>query len=524
MKRLRIEEMSTEQKLGMVFCARKFDKIDDDDIEFTVELIKNHSLGCVQLPAHKKDIVERVVCAADYPILVFNDTEQGFPTSTLPPIPLMSLAACDKDEYYRAFARAIAHEAKSAGFNGTWGPVIDVLRCDGPCSVSRHFSDDPEKVARAAEIIASVYKSNCYLSTGKHYPGGNDSPYDSHMTEGVSRLSLEELDSFDLMPYKYLMEKGLLPCIMTSHHMTDCLDKEYPTSLSKKSIDHIRNMSFNGVCFTDSLAMMGILQKYGEENVYGMAVEAGNDIILPNYRTPTREAFAMLVKNYRDGMISEERLDEAVRRVLSAMDFVDGERDATQAFTERDRELICSVAKDCLTKVVDDGFDIVINGDGGDTMFVIVTENGYTVNENDAEVVTEKWYYPKRIKKKIEETFPAAHIELIPEFSYAVDNERVLYAARNYKRVVFITFCTTGAYLGTDGLTRRTESVMNALIHSGKLDTVVHFGNPFALKTLEHIPAKIFGYMIPESQEYAIDVIAGRLEAKGNLPYNVQFN
>ena len=65
---------------------------------------------------------------------------------------------------------------------------------------------------------------------------------------------------------------------------------------------------------------------------------------------------------------------------------------------------------------------------------------------------------------------------------------------------------------------------MNALIHSGKLDTVVHFGNPFALKTLEHIPAKIFGYMIPESQEYAIDVLAGRLEAKGNLPYNVQFN
>ena len=41
-QRLRIEDMTPEQKLGMVFCARKFGTADDDDIEFTVELIKNH--------------------------------------------------------------------------------------------------------------------------------------------------------------------------------------------------------------------------------------------------------------------------------------------------------------------------------------------------------------------------------------------------------------------------------------------------------------------------------------------------
>ena len=522
--RLKLNELTTEQKLGMVFCARKFGTANDEDIEFTIELIKNHSLGCVQLPAHKKDVVKRVLEAADYPILVFNDVEQGFPTSKLPPIPLMSLSACGKEEYYRAFARAVAKDAKEAGFNGTWGPVLDILKDDGPFRVYRHFSDDPEAVTRGAEIIASVYRSNRYLSTGKHYPGSDDSPYDSHMTENVADLSEEDLENFDLVPYLRLMDKGLLPCIMTRHATYGKIDPDYPASLSKKVINILRRKGFDGVCFTDSLAMMGILQRFGEENVYGMAIEAGNDIILPNYRTPTREAFGMLLKNYRDGMISDARLDEAVRRVLAAMDFVDGEPDGKELFTERDKELVYDIAKDCITAVTDDGVKAALNDPNGDVMFVVVTENGYKINENDAETVTEKWYYPHRIVNRIKDNFPGAAIELLPEFPDAGQNERVLFNARNYKKVVFVTFCNTGAYLGTDGLTRRVESVINALVHSGKLETVVHFGNPYALKTVEHIPRKIFGYMIPDSQEYALDILAGKMEAKGKLPFSIKFN
>ena len=90
---LRIEEMTTEQKLGMLFCARRFKR---EDIDFIIEMIKKRALGCVQLPANAPDICKEILSAADYPILVINDTEMGFPTSELPKIPLMSLAACDK--------------------------------------------------------------------------------------------------------------------------------------------------------------------------------------------------------------------------------------------------------------------------------------------------------------------------------------------------------------------------------------------------------------------------------------------
>ena len=518
MKQLKIEELSTEQKLGMVFCARRFEA---EDIEFTIEMIKKRALGCVQLPAHRKDVIEKILAAADYPILVFNDTEMGYPVSKLPKIPLMSLAACDKPEYYQAFAKGIVRDAKQAGFNGTWGPVIDVLRVDGPCSVYRHFSDKPEKVAESAEQIAKIYRQNHYLSTGKHYPGGHTGILDTHMAEGRSDVTEEELIEKDLLPYMYLHKKGLLPCIMTGHDVYPKIDPDYPASLSKKVIDIIRRLGFDGIAFTDSFAMMGILQKYGEENIYGMAIAAGNDIVLPNFRLPSKACYEMLVKNYRDGAFSEERLNEAVRRVLAAQAFVSEEPENPTTFTEEDRETLNAVARDCITAITDPGVDAALPADNKDRIFIIVTENVFDATSDNPETDVANWYRPDRIAKKIRQEFPEAGIEFIPEFSGQKDNDRVLSAATGYKEAVFVTFCSTTSYLGTDGLTRRTEAVMNSLIQSGKVSAILHFGNPYALKNITHVPRKIFGYMITDSQIHAIDVLAGKLEAKGHLPYEV---
>ena len=518
MTQLKIEELSTEQKLGMVFCARRFE---EEDIEFTIEMIKKRALGCVQLPAQRKDVIERILAAADYPILVFNDTEMGFPISELPHVQLMSLAACDKPEYYHAFARGIVRDAKKAGYNGTWGPVIDVLRGDGPCRVYRHFSDVPQKVAEAAEQMAKIYKQNHYLSTGKHYPGGHTSIFDTHMAEEVSDLTEEELIKTDLMPYIYLHKKGLLPCIMTGHSVYPQIDPDYPASLSKKVIDIIRRLGFDGVTFTDSFAMMGILQKYGEENIYGMAIAAGNDIVLPNFRLPTKACFEMLVKNYRNGAFSEERLNEAVRRVLAAQAFVAEEPENPTTFTEADRETLNAVARDCITAITDPGVDAALPADNKDRIFIIVTENVFDVNADNPETDVAYWYHPERIAKKIRQEFPEAGIAFIPEFSGQKDNDRTLSEASKYKEAVFVTFCTTTSYLGTDGLTRRTESVVNSLIQSGKVSAILHFGNPYALQNIHHVPRRIFGYMISDSQIHAIDVLAGKLEAKGHMPYEV---
>lgn len=515
-----LSQMSTEQKIGMLHCARC---MRESDVEFTINLIKNRAVGCIQIWAGNKSINEKLFKEIDYPIILINDAEMGYPTSNLPKIPMIALAACDKKEYFEAFAKGVVYDAKNAGINGTWGPVVDIQRVDGPCRVHRRFSDNPVKVSEQAAIISEIFKRNNFLSTGKHYPAGDDCPFDTHMTDGYSYVTEKELLEFDLVPYLELMKKDLLPSIMTNHNVYKNIDPDYPASLSKKVIDIIRNAGYDGIAFTDSLAMMGVLQKFGEENVYGMAIYAGNDIVLPNYRTSVEDAYNMLLQNYKDGAFSEERLNEAAKRVLKGMAYVVDKPENPTEFTEADEKILSNVAKDCITSVCDEGVETKLSGNDKDRLF-IVTTTMESAGSGNGEISVADWYDAEKIVEKIKKEFPESGVEILSEYATQTDNDRVLTAATKYKEVVFVTYCTTTSYLGTDCLTRRLESVINCLAHSEKLSTVVHFGNPYAVKTLLHIPRKIFGYLIPESQVFAIDALRGNIEAKGKLPFDIKFD
>ena len=517
---MKVEEMTLEQKLGMVLCARRFQ---EDDMEFILELVRKRALGSVQGQAANPDSLQRILAEADYPIIVVNDAEQGFPTTKLPLIPLNALAACDNPEYCRAFAKGIVNDAKNAGFNATWGPVVDVLYSDGPFKVSRTFSDDPKRVARLAEIICSVFAENNFLACGKHYPGCYGHGVDTHMREGVCDFTKEKLIERSLYPYLHLMKKGILPAIMVEHTVYPNIDPDYPASLSKKVIDIIRELGFDGIIYTDSFAMMGVLQKFGEENIYGMAIAAGNDIILPNFRIPFKKCFEYLKKNFEGGMFSEERLDEAVRRVLKAQEIISAKPENPTVFTEEDRKMLENVACDCIT-VVTDGRSVVPDKDSK-KLFVVMTENAVEKDQDyNAEIEIEPWYRPENIEKRIRENFPDAEIATIPEFSGWRAHCRVLKHATTVDEVIVVSFCDTQCYMGTDGLTRRAESWINSLSYSGKVSAIVHFGNPHALKNIKNVPRRIFGYTIPESQPYAIDVLAGKTEARGKLPFDIKFD
>ena len=519
MKPLVLEEMTTEQKLGMLYCARLFNQ---EALDLALELIKKRAIGSVQISPKRKDFVQKVLDAADYPIIIVCDTETRFPTSEKQPIPLVTLAACDKPEYYEVFGKAVATEAKAAGFNATWNPVVDVLHCNGPIKVYRLFSDDPARVCRAAEEICKVYKRNGYMSCGKHYPGGSDAPYDNHMTSVPSKCTVDDLMNFDMIPYKYLMERDLLPSIMTRHAVYENIDPEHAGTMSPKIQGMIREMGWDGVCWTDSFGMMAVLQKYGEENILGLAIAAGNDIVLPNYRTPARVTYGHLLENWERGMFSEERLNESAARVIKLMNKLAEIPEAVDVFTEEDQKLYDSIAAASITAICDEGVDIKLP-ENTKKMFVITTPMDYNPNTEDLETVTDQWYYPNRIADQIRKNFPDAHIEFIPEFPTKPDNERVLVASTQFEEVIFVTFCDTQPYLGTDGLTRRLEVMIDSLNMANRLSTVVHFGNPFALETIQHVGRKIFGYIMPDAQPCAIDALAGLQGAPGSLPFNCKF-
>jgi beta-glucosidase-like glycosyl hydrolase len=435
----------------------------------------------------------------------------------------VALSACDNEEYYRVFAKGVATQAKKAGFNGTWSPVLDVLNCDGPCKVYRHMSDDPMRVAKGAEIIARVYKQYGYMSSGKHYPGTKENPYDGHMAPTPCLKTIEDLMNVDLVPYKYLLERDQLPSIMTTHNVFQNIDPDHAGTMSPKIQKIIRDMGFDGVTFTDSFAMMAILQKYGEENILGMAIAAGNDIVLPNYRTADRDAFAMLVKNYEDGMFTEERLNEAARRVLKLHEFVGSEPECNDPFTAEDRAMFDEMAKDCITAVCDEGVSPALDPDKKH-LFVVLTDNSFVEDEDMMEITSQNWYYPKRIAEKIRQQFPDAEVMYLPEFSNQYQNEKVLRTSTKYDDVVFITFFQPSAFIGRETLTTRIVDLMDALQSTDRIVAHLHFGNPYVAAYAPYVPRVLLGLAAHECVMHGLSILAGDAEALGTLPYDIKFH
>lgn len=516
---MKLEELTLEQKIGLTLTARRFE---EEDLEFIKELIHNHALACLQIPINSQssERIRELQAEADYPLIFINDMERGYPLSGLPQLQAMTLMACDNPEYIRAYAKGIVSYAKKDGYSGTWNPVVDIYRLGVGSPPGRYWGDTPEKIVKYASEVAKVYAESGFIACAKHYPGGKDRAIDSHMAEAVSDVSREELIEIHLKPYVELMKQGLLPSIMSRHCVFRNIDPVYPATLSPTVIGLIREQGFDGVIFTDSLAMMGILQKYGEAGSMAMALNAGCDLLLPNYRTPCRDVYEMMMANYKEGKISEERLDEAVKRILTLLETVEANAAKTVSFTEEDRNTLESVISDCITAVTDEGVTAALNDAGKRRLFVVLTEMNFN-EASSQEITSGKWYQPQKIATKIKEEFPNAEITYLPEFPSAAQNEQMLNLATEFEEVVFVTFTTHAAYQGPECLTRRIESVINALILSGKVKAIVHFGNPFCVENLSHVPRMIFGYSIAASMPFVFEILSGKRKAKGKLPYPV---
>ncbi len=85
-----------------------------------------------------------------------------------------------------------------------------------------------------------------------------------------------------------------------------------------------------------------------------------------------------------------------------------------------------------------------------------------------------------------------------------------------------ITDCKCLAYGGSDGLTERVISLMDAT--KKNLAAILHMGTPLTLEDVPHSPRIIWSNSGPKSTEYMIDILSGKLEPKGKLPYKLNLN
>lgn len=520
----KLSEMTTEQKIGHVVLCRKMPwKVDEKEREFILDKLKRGCIGGFQGSTDKedKDRVLELHKLAPNKILMCADMETGFPGSDYKFPSAMSLSSLNDEKMAYKFGLITAIEAKAAGFNVVWGPVVDLLD-NAKTRVLRICSNDNERVSSIVTQIAKGYRDGGMYFSAKHYPGGSDHhDVDTHLYDAFSNFSEKDLEEKDLKPYLSLLENSCLYGIMTTHTTFEKIDPEYPATLSKKILSIIRKHGFDGVIFSDSLAMMGIINRFGEENCAGIAIAAGVDLVLPNYRISYSQSIKFVEESYKKGVFDEERLNEAVRRVLIAQEVASAPAPYNE-LTKEDIETVERFSADSIYAITDEGLSPAIDTEKKH-MFIIMKENTFlSKNGESLEVPHIISWNPKELERMVKENFKNSVVRFIDEFPNPSDIHDLSYESSHYDDVVFLTYCKSVAYGVTDSFTERFSGFFDAL--SMRTAAVVHIGNPYTFEKTAHIPRLIAGFPSAKCEEYAIDILAGKREAKGVCPFPVKFN
>jgi len=343
------------------------------------------------------------------------------------------------------------------------------------------------------------------------------------MTESISYDTKEELINEHLYPYKKLLDEDLLGGIMTGHKRMVNIDNTRPASLSKPVIDIIREMGFDGVAITDALCMMGIRAKYNDVEAKGYAIAAGNDLLLP-FTQDNRVKFEKLVEAYDQGLIPDEMLDAAVKRVLATQHKTTLLTDDAEV-SDEELKLFYNINKDNICAITDEGIPANISRDGKH-FFAMLVRNEMSVGADgkiDVDTFSSNWLYPEQVKAKILELFPNSKVQYIYEFPTQAQNTRILTDSLGCDELIFLTFTEPLSFCGEERLTHRFVTLVNALQYTDRVSTVVHFGNPLVLEELPHIPRIIVGSLSAENVDSCLEVLAGNYPAKGILTCKPEF-
>ena len=512
-------QLTTEQKLGLLLCANL--SHGDEDVENAVEMIRNHSLGSVWVShAHAKrdEIIAKVKEAADYPILIMCDAEQGYAPYNIPGVIALTAAGA-KEEYARSFGRLNATVIANEGYNVICSPVLDGRCSNAPCGgTTRHFGPDREITARLGGAMARGMHEGGVLAVAKHYPSSQRSkPYDSHMREGFDEDTREELIEKALYPYRKLIEKELIDGVMVGHHVLKNIDPDRPASLSRPVLDILRKeCGFQGFYITDALNMMGVVLKYGNHITTPMAVGAGCDIPL-SWGIPCKEAYKALLDGYRDGMITDEQLALSVDRVLTAQHKVTLLPKNTEILPE-DVENIQRINRECISAVCAEGYTPTIDPEGRH-LFVIMTDGTVALDDSEYDAFSGKSYDPVHIAKTIRSLFPHSGVLTHPDHPNYEQNMTLFKKQQEYDDIVYITYYAAMCFIGRECLTPRTVDMMDALQSTDRIIAHLHFGNPFVATDAPFVPRVLLGWLNKGCIDHTLKILAGKAECLGTQPY-----
>ncbi|MBO5121473.1 MAG: beta-hexosaminidase [Bacilli bacterium] len=318
-----MKDMTLEEKIGQLFLVRY-------DVNTSTKQIKNYYAGGFVLFAkdfqnHTKETITKELkdrqSVSKIPLALAVDEEGGYVTrvSRFPAFRSEKfksnrvLFETGGYDLVKTSEKEKAELLLSLGLNLNLGPVADVSTDVNDFINIRTFGRDAKETSMFISNIVSYNNESLISSCLKHFPGyGNN--VDTHNGIAIDNRNYDNFVNNDYLPFKSGIEAGV-PTILVSHNIVNSMDSEYPASLSKKVISELRDkLNFSGVVITDDLAMGAVAKFVDANNAATLAINAGNDMIITS---SFETMFNEVLNNVKSGIIKEEVIDMAVKRILA---------------------------------------------------------------------------------------------------------------------------------------------------------------------------------------------------------------
>jgi len=314
--------MTLDEKIGQLFMVTTDPDFSSEDK--ILKYIQGQKIGGILFS--KGALEDQAQSTNQYqqssriPLLISLDGEWGLSMrlENTPRFPKnMMLGAIADNQLIKLYGAEVGRECRELGIQINFAPVLDVnSNPDNPVIRNRSFGEDPQLVAEKGIAYSQGLESYQVMAVGKHFPGHGDTSEDSHKTLPVINYSQKHLESVELVPFVQFIQEGFSG-MMTGHLLVPALDNtsRLPSSLSSKIVGRLLkiDLKFNGLTFTDALAMKGASLPAKKSNCV-QALVAGNDILLNPAKVVSE--FAEVKKAIDLGIISVSTIEERCLKVL----------------------------------------------------------------------------------------------------------------------------------------------------------------------------------------------------------------
>jgi beta-N-acetylhexosaminidase len=213
-----------------------------------------------------------------------------------------------------------AADLAALGLNVNFMPIVDVLaNPNNPGLPMRTFGSDPALVTNMGRAYLKGLTDGGVIGCLKHFPGLGSASIDPHFSLPHMDRSLAALNAVDFVPYRTLINEGIVPMVMVTHILNPQLDPTLPTSLSPTVVTKLlrEQLNFKGVIISDTLWMGGISNTYSLPQAAVLAVQAGTDLLLgPRGLADTQNMIFGLHQAVINGQISIDKINASVERIL----------------------------------------------------------------------------------------------------------------------------------------------------------------------------------------------------------------